>query len=128
MEVLRAVVWLKVSIKVLRFVFRRMEFQLVKSLPSSCEIPSVHGAAPEGDLEVVQHPRALHHGAVPAPVAEQSRADVGRVRRERFSTAGGCQGPNACRERAAFSDSSPEGSQGGRRISGVISFLLLLLK
>lgn len=45
---LRVALWLKANIKVLRFIFRRMKFQLVKSLPSCCEIPSLHGAAPEG--------------------------------------------------------------------------------
>lgn len=67
-DALRVALWFKVSIKVLQFVFRRMNFQLVKSLPSYCEIPSIHSAAPEGVVEVVQHPRALCHGTVPAPV------------------------------------------------------------
>lgn len=90
MDALRVALWFKVSIKVLRFVFRKMNFQLVKSLPSYCEIPSIHSAAPEGVVEVVQHPSPCAMAQCPLPLVELSSADVGRVGRELFSVAGGC--------------------------------------
>lgn len=63
-DALRVVFLLKVSNKVLMFIFIRMKCQLVKYLPSCCEIPSTESAAPEGVSEVVRCPRVLHHRAV----------------------------------------------------------------
>lgn len=82
MDVLSVALWLNASIKVLKFVFRRMKLQLVKSLPSCCEMPSIRGAAAGGKRR-----RRRAQGTVSAPAAALPER-AGTAGEQLLSTAG----------------------------------------